>query len=40
MTLPLIAALPRMERPTGAQVEALMDTAEPDDAQIAEVIRR
>jgi octaprenyl-diphosphate synthase len=38
VTLPLIAALPRMDGPGRAQVEALMDTAEPDDARIGDVI--
>jgi octaprenyl-diphosphate synthase len=38
VTLPLIAALPRMNGAARAQVEALMDSPEPDDAQIAEVI--
>jgi octaprenyl-diphosphate synthase len=38
VTLPLIAALPRMDKPGRAQVEALMDTAEPDDARIGDVI--
>jgi octaprenyl-diphosphate synthase len=38
VTLPLIAALPRMDAPGRAQVEALMDTAEPDDARIGDVI--
>lgn len=38
VTLPLIAALPRMDRAGRRQVEALMDTAEPDDGQIAEIV--
>jgi octaprenyl-diphosphate synthase len=38
VTLPLIAALPRMDPAGRAQVNALMDSPEPDDAQIAEVI--
>jgi octaprenyl-diphosphate synthase len=38
LTLPLIAALPRMEAAGRRQVEALMDTAEPDEAQIGGVI--
>ncbi len=38
VTLPLIAALPRMDSAGRGQVERLMDTLEPDDAQIAEVI--
>jgi octaprenyl-diphosphate synthase len=38
LTLPLIAALPRMDPAGRRLVEALMDTAEPDDAQIGDVI--
>jgi octaprenyl-diphosphate synthase len=38
VTLPLIAALSRMDGEGRRQVEALMNTAEPDDAQIAGVI--
>ncbi len=38
VTLPLIAALPRMDRAGRRQVEALMDTAEPNDGQIAEIV--
>ena len=38
VTLPLIAALPRMDGPARRRVDALMDSPEPDDAQIAEVI--
>ena len=38
VTLPLIAALPRMHATRRRQVDALMDTPEPEDAQIAEVI--
>ena len=38
VTLPLIAALPRMDASSRATVETLMDTAEPADGQIAEVI--
>jgi octaprenyl-diphosphate synthase len=38
VTLPLIAALPRMDAAGRRRVDALMDRAEPDDAQIAEVI--
>jgi octaprenyl-diphosphate synthase len=38
VTLPLIAALPRMDVAAKRRVETLMDTAEPDDAQIGEVI--
>jgi octaprenyl-diphosphate synthase len=38
LTLPLIAALPRMEPAGRRLVEALMDSAEPDDAQIGDVI--
>jgi octaprenyl-diphosphate synthase len=38
VTLPLIAALPRMDAAARGRVETLMDTAEPDDAQIGEVI--
>ena len=38
VTLPLIAALPRMSAKERRQVEALMETAEPDDGQIGEVI--
>jgi octaprenyl-diphosphate synthase len=38
VTLPLIAALPRMDAASRRRVDALMDRAEPDDAQIAEVI--
>ena len=38
VTLPLIAALPRMDAAERRQVDALMDRAEPNDAQIAEVI--
>ncbi len=38
VTLPLIHALPRMSAPERAQVEALMDNPEPDDAGIALVV--
>ena len=38
VTLPLIAALPRMGAAGRQQVDALMDAAEPDDARIAAVI--
>jgi octaprenyl-diphosphate synthase len=38
VTLPLIAALPRMREEDRRQVNRLMDTAEPTDSQIAEVI--
>jgi octaprenyl-diphosphate synthase len=38
VTLPLIAALPRMDAAGRAQVDALMASPEPDDGQIAEVI--
>jgi octaprenyl-diphosphate synthase len=38
VTLPLIAALPRMSKAGRGRVDALMDAGEPDDAQIAEVI--
>jgi octaprenyl-diphosphate synthase len=38
VTLPLIAALPRMDASARRRVDALMDSPEPDDAQIAEVI--
>jgi octaprenyl-diphosphate synthase len=38
VTLPLIAALPRMTAAGRRRVDALMDRAEPDDAQIAGVI--
>src|SRR6476620_3904891 len=38
VTLPLIAALQRFGEGDRAQVEALMDSPEPDDAQSAEVI--
>ena len=38
VTLPLIAALPRMDAAGRRRVDALMERAEPDDAQIAEVI--
>jgi octaprenyl-diphosphate synthase len=38
VTLPLIAALPRMAKPEQRQVAELMGTAEPTDRQIAEVI--
>jgi octaprenyl-diphosphate synthase len=38
VTLPLIAALPRMDAAGRRRVDALMDRAEPDDGQIAEVI--
>ena len=38
VTLPLIAALPRMSPAQRAQVDELMDSSEPDDGQIAEVI--
>jgi octaprenyl-diphosphate synthase len=38
VTLPLIAALPRMDAAGRRRVEALMVTAEPDDAQIGEII--
>jgi octaprenyl-diphosphate synthase len=38
VTLPLIAALPRMDAAGRARVDGLMETAEPDDGQIAEVI--
>lgn len=39
VTLPLIAALPRMGEPARRAVDALMQTAEPSDAQIASVTR-
>jgi octaprenyl-diphosphate synthase len=38
VTLPLIAALPRMGAEERRRVSRLLQTAEPDDAQIAEVI--
>jgi octaprenyl-diphosphate synthase len=38
VTLPLIAALPRMDAAGRRRVDALMDSAEPDDGQIADVI--
>jgi octaprenyl-diphosphate synthase len=38
VTLPLIAALPRMDAAGRRRVDALMERAEPDDAQIADVI--
>jgi octaprenyl-diphosphate synthase len=38
VTLPLIAALPRMDGAGRRQVDALMASAEPEDAQIEEVI--
>jgi octaprenyl-diphosphate synthase len=38
VTLPLIAALPRMDPAARRRVDSLMDSAEPDDAQIADVI--
>ena len=38
VTLPLIAALPRMGKAEQHQVAGLMETAEPSDRQIAEVI--
>jgi octaprenyl-diphosphate synthase len=38
VTLPLIAALPRMGDTDRRGVHRLMDTAEPDDPQIADVI--
>ena len=38
VTLPLIAALPRMDGAARKQVDALMDSPEPDDSQIAEVV--
>ena len=38
MTLPLIAALPRMDATARNLVGGLMDSAEPEDARIAEVI--
>jgi octaprenyl-diphosphate synthase len=38
LTLPLIAALPRMDGAGRRRVEALMDTAEPGDGQIGDVI--
>jgi octaprenyl-diphosphate synthase len=38
VTLPLIAALPRMDPAGRAQVDALMESPEPDDSQIADVI--
>jgi octaprenyl-diphosphate synthase len=38
VTLPLIAALPRMGESDRRRVQRLMDTAEPDDPQIADVI--
>jgi octaprenyl-diphosphate synthase len=38
VTLPLIAALPRLTRPNRARVEALFATETPGDDQIAEVI--
>lgn len=39
VTLPLIAALPRMPAPARAEVERLMETPEPTDEQIAAVMR-
>jgi octaprenyl-diphosphate synthase len=39
VTLPLIAALPKLEEPERRQVARLLHTPEPDDAQIAEVIQ-
>jgi octaprenyl-diphosphate synthase len=38
VTLPLIAALPRLRPADRARVERLLQTAEPTDAQIAEVV--
>jgi octaprenyl-diphosphate synthase len=38
VTLPLIAALPRMDPAARRRVDSLMNSAEPDDAQIADVI--
>ena len=38
VTLPLIAALPRMTPAARGRVEALMDTPDPSDAQVHEVI--
>ena len=38
VTLPLIAALPRMDATGRRQVDALMDSAEPEDARIADVV--
>jgi octaprenyl-diphosphate synthase len=38
VTLPLIAALPRMKPAERRRVDALMETPEPDDKQIADVI--
>jgi octaprenyl-diphosphate synthase len=38
VTLPLIAALPRMKGPERKQVDALMDSPEPADSQIADVV--
>jgi octaprenyl-diphosphate synthase len=38
VTLPLIAALPRMDAASRRRVDGLMESPEPDDAQIAEVI--
>lgn len=38
VTLPLIAALPRMGAAARRQVDALMESPEPEDAQIADVI--
>lgn len=39
VTLPLIHALPRMERAERAAVDQLLASAEPSDGQIAEVVR-
>jgi octaprenyl-diphosphate synthase len=39
VTLPLIAALPRLEEPERRQVARLLHTPEPDDAQIADIIQ-
>ena len=39
VTLPLIHALPRMTAPERAAVEALMESPEPSEQQIAEVVR-
>ena len=39
VTLPLIAALPRMPATARAEVERLMETPEPSDEQIAAVVR-
>jgi octaprenyl-diphosphate synthase len=39
VTLPLIAALPKLEEPERRQVARLLHTAEPDDTQIADAIQ-